>query len=119
MTPYERLAFVTDLAASIPPDQLVMTRWTDFCGSPGCIIGHAAMTPEMQNEGLTLRHLFDDGRMLFPFVGEQEVRSESIGPVFFGITKQVSESLFGLESKPRTLVARLKRALDYHPDRPA
>jgi hypothetical protein len=97
MTPYERLKFVRDLIDGIPEDQVRMSTWIyrfgveGGCGTVGCVIGHAGLTPEMQAEGLTLIRPSKvpkiDGRSIY---GCDDPRLAK----FFGLTESQSEDLF-------------------------
>ncbi len=131
MSPYERLEFVRDVVLSLPADQVRMEVWITHldpngCGTVGCAIGHAALRPEMQAEGLSIRPLRDYAGAYRPFVHGTAVGCNSPElAAFFGITEKRCTGLFisrRWDGKPRTRSDFLRDcgvALRAHRGRPA
>jgi hypothetical protein len=133
MTGYERLLFVRNLVAGLPDERVDMGHyihprsrdiWTPghpMCGTVACALGHAAMTPEMQAEGLSILSPTSGLPWMMPRLhGETVEYGYFVVDAFFGLPRGTARDLFSPEetNDRERFLAMADRVLAEHAQRP-
>lgn len=108
----KRLEMLLSIMLEVKDEEFDHNVWLSDCGTKGCLIGHAALNPWFQEQGLSIKRN-PKTRFFRPMVYDRFAIGEDFER-FFGLTTSEANSLFYAGQLDRTknnLVTILRRVI--------